>query len=60
MPQISAADVDNAFNYANFRIASYPKRYANSSGYSIHTPPLVLKEKEALSMEYVSEYFAKL
>jgi hypothetical protein len=58
-PQISSQDMDSAFNYAHQQLGSYNERYGNYSGYSSQAPALKLKEKEAILMEYVSEYFAK-
>lgn len=55
-PQISHQDLSSAFSYAQNQVRSYEKRYGN---FSYMEPPLVLKEKEALLVEYTSEYFAK-
>lgn len=58
-PQISDSDMDSAFSYAHKMLDPYEQHYGNKSGYSVNEPPLKLKEKEAIFMEYVSEYFAK-
>jgi hypothetical protein len=58
-PQISSQDMDSAFSYAHQQLSSYNESYGDYSGYSSEVSPLKLKEKEAILMEYVSEYFAK-
>ena len=57
-PQITANDMDSAFDYAHHKLRSYGQSYGNYS-YTSQSPPLLLKEKEATLMEYVTEYFAK-
>lgn len=58
-PQLSSIDMENAFSYAHKQLGSYEQNYGNSSVYSSGPPVLLLKEKEAILMEYVTEYFAK-
>jgi len=58
-PMLTVNDMDSAFDYAHHQMRTYGENYVNSSAYSSNTPPLLLKEKEAILMEYVTQYFAK-
>ena len=59
-PMITVSDMQTAFDYANHELKNYAQSYGNSSLYPRQSPPLMLKEKEAILMEYVTQYFAKL
>jgi peroxidase len=58
-PVVTINDMNSAFDYAHHQLKTYGNDYVNSSSYSNQMPPLYLKEKEALLMEYVTQYFAK-
>lgn len=58
-PMITVNDMQSAFDYANHLLKNYSQNYGNASAYPRQSPPLMLKEKEAVLMEYVTQYFAK-
>ncbi|CAG2114555.1 unnamed protein product, partial [Medioppia subpectinata] len=58
-PEISQQDMESAFDYAYHQLRDYDRQFGNYSLFTSQSPPLKLKEKEAVLMEYVTEYLAK-